>query len=109
MNLGRKLSGSKRRKRCLWVAADVIFVLLLFAGGLTPAAGQSPSAGQSAAGRVLDEARFEELLQTLQPQPDDRWRTIPWKISLIEAHNLAAEEAKPIFIWAMDGHPLGCT
>jgi hypothetical protein len=40
---------------------------------------------------------------------DEPWRTIPWKISLLEAQKLAAEEKKPIYIWAMDGHPLGCT
>ena len=37
------------------------------------------------------------------------WRTIPWETSLIEAQNNAAREKKPIFIWAMDGHPLACT
>ena len=37
------------------------------------------------------------------------WRTIPWETSLIEAQNIAAREKKPIFIWAMDGHPLACT
>ena len=34
---------------------------------------------------------------------------IPWKISLREAQRAAVSEKKPIFIWAMDGHPLGCT
>lgn len=43
-------------------------------------------------------------------QPDDAlWRSIPWNISLIKGQNLAAERKQPIFIWAMDGHPLGCT
>jgi hypothetical protein len=28
---------------------------------------------------------------------------------LLEAQRIAAEAKKPIFIWAMDGHPLGCT
>jgi hypothetical protein len=27
----------------------------------------------------------------------------------LSAQHSAAEQKKPIFIWAMDGHPLGCT
>jgi hypothetical protein len=52
---------------------------------------------------------FQELHAQLQPSPDDAWRTIPWKISVLDAQQTAAQEGKPIFIWAMDGHPLGCT
>jgi hypothetical protein len=49
------------------------------------------------------------LLEELRPDPADAWRTIPWKISLLDAQRAAAQEGKPIFIWSMDGHPLGCT
>ena len=28
---------------------------------------------------------------------------------VLEARQEAAKQKKPIFIWAMDGHPLGCT
>jgi hypothetical protein len=52
---------------------------------------------------------FGQFQQACQASLDEPWRTIPWKISLLEAQNLAAKEKKPIFIWAMDGHPLGCT
>lgn len=57
----------------------------------------------------LDEARFEELIKELAPDASTPWRTIPWKTSLLAAQREAAAEKKPIFIWAMDGHPLGCT
>ncbi len=57
----------------------------------------------------LDETTFQKLHKKLQPSSDEAWRTIPWKISLLEAQKTAAKEQKPIFIWAMDGHPLGCT
>jgi hypothetical protein len=57
----------------------------------------------------LTEAKFRELHAELRPSPDEPWRTIPWKIDLLEAQRAAAEQHKPIFIWAMDGHPLGCT
>ncbi|MBC8289626.1 MAG: hypothetical protein H8E37_04840 [Planctomycetes bacterium] len=57
----------------------------------------------------LTEKDFKELHAELQPEADAPWRTIPWKISLLEAQAASAREGKPIFIWAMDGHPLGCT
>ncbi|MBW3600498.1 MAG: hypothetical protein KY475_24940 [Planctomycetes bacterium] len=63
---------------------------------------------QAPAGDLTVEA-FRTLQEELQPSPDDAWRTIPWKIALLDARRAAAEEEKPIFIWAMDGHPLGCT
>jgi hypothetical protein len=57
----------------------------------------------------ISEKEFLALHESLQPAPDEPWRTIPWKVSLLEAQKAAAEQNKPIFIWAMDGHPLGCT
>ena len=57
----------------------------------------------------LTRGEFQSLHKELQPSVDAPWRTIPWKISLLDAQAQAAREKKPIFIWAMDGHPLGCT
>jgi hypothetical protein len=57
----------------------------------------------------LSNAEFERLHAELQPDTEAPWRTIPWQVSLLEAREEAAQQKKPIFIWAMDGHPLGCT
>ncbi|MAI71008.1 MAG: hypothetical protein CMM01_08875 [Rhodopirellula sp.] len=57
----------------------------------------------------LTEKRCRELIAELQPGEDAIWRTIPWKLSVLEARSAAFKQDKPIFIWAMDGHPLGCT
>lgn len=57
----------------------------------------------------LGAADFKDLHQSLKPSEDEAWRRIPWKISLLAAQRQAVEEGKPLFIWAMDGHPLGCT
>jgi hypothetical protein len=35
------------------------------------------------------------------------WAAVPWKGNLLEARAAAAREGKPVFIWAMDGKPLG--
>lgn len=57
----------------------------------------------------LDEPTFRKLHKQLQPSLTEPWRSIPWKISLLDAQREAARVKKPLFIWAMDGHPLGCT
>ena len=63
----------------------------------------------SAAAEDLTDAVCQRLRAELQPSGDEPWRSIPWKIDLLDAQQTAAREQKPIFIWAMDGHPLGCT
>lgn len=57
----------------------------------------------------LDDTTFKKLHKQLQPAKNEAWRTIPWKTAMLDAQHAAAAEQKPIFIWAMDGHPLGCT
>ena len=57
----------------------------------------------------LSEAEFDRLHKKLQASSEAPWRTIPWKISLLDAQRAAVSEKKPIFIWARDRHPLGCT
>ena len=66
---------------------------------------QSPPA----AGSELDKDKFLKLHAELQPDNTAAWRTIPWRLALLNAQRQAATEKKPLFIWAMDGHPLGCT
>lgn len=57
----------------------------------------------------ITEAEFRKLHAELQPDNTALWRTVPWKTSVLDGQQKAAEEKKPLFIWAMDGHPLGCT
>ena len=51
---------------------------------------------------------FEKLHKELQPPKEEAWLSIPWKTNLLEARAAAAEQKKPILLWSMDGHPLGC-
>jgi hypothetical protein len=52
----------------------------------------------------------DKLAAIIKPAKDeDKWATIPWQIDLWQARKLAAEQGKPILLWEMDGHPLGCT
>ena len=37
------------------------------------------------------------------------WQTLPWKMSFHEGLKDGARLDKPVLLWAMNGHPLGCT
>src|SRR5688572_15065387 len=41
--------------------------------------------------------------------PAEKWTQIPWETDITAARQRAAREGKPLFLWIMDGHPLGCT
>jgi hypothetical protein len=57
----------------------------------------------------LSEAESASVLKAVRPAAgEDRYDQIPWLTSLWEARQVAAREGKPILLWEMDGHPLGC-
>jgi hypothetical protein len=56
----------------------------------------------------LTAEEFKKLHDQLKPPAQEVWRAIPWKSSLVEAQNQASQEKKLLFIWSMDGNPLGC-
>ncbi|HLF93191.1 MAG TPA: hypothetical protein VJB14_07010 [Planctomycetota bacterium] len=51
---------------------------------------------------------FEKLHREVHPPKDERWRSIPWKVSVVEAREQAVKEGKPLFVWVASGEPLGC-
>ena len=54
--------------------------------------------------------RFAQLQALVKPdQTEDEWAKIPWQTDLWQARKVAARDGKPILLWEMDGHPLGCT
>ncbi len=67
-----------------------------------------PVPGRSVA--TLDAKRFQALHRAVTPKPNaERWTEIPWQPDLVAARQKAAREQKPLLMWIMDGHPLGCT
>lgn len=52
------------------------------------------------------EKRVADLLPTAE---EDRFLEIPWRASLLQARVEASEQRKPMFMWVMNGDPLGCT
>jgi len=57
-------------------------------------------------GLTLEE--FQRRHRELRPRKDEAWRSIPWKTSMVEARDQATKEKKPLFLWSMNGSPLGC-
>ena len=57
--------------------------------------------------RVDQVAKLQTLIKP--SRDEDRWAAIPWLNELCQARQLAARQGKPILLWEMDGHPLGCT
>ena len=57
----------------------------------------------------LDAKQFAALHASIVPRDEEAWQTIPWQIDLLAARASAANSKKPLFIWSMNGHPLGCT
>jgi hypothetical protein len=59
---------------------------------------------------AVDIVHFDRLHALMQPTAEElKWRKIPWRTSLWQARIDAAAAGKPIYLWEMDGHPLGCT
>jgi hypothetical protein len=68
-----------------------------------------PARTESTAG-LLTPASTAALRKVIQPDgSEQRWLEIAWETDLDAARKRAASEDKPVFLWEMDGHPLGCT
>jgi hypothetical protein len=59
---------------------------------------------------VLDDQSFERWRDYVRPQAKEEcYLEIPWRESFYIAINEARKTDRPILLWAMNGHPLGCT
>lgn len=58
---------------------------------------------------VLSEENFSSLQGLIKPQAGESlWRHVPWETDLTAARRKAAEQGKPLLIWAGGGSaPLG--
>ena len=86
-----------------------IFPVTIALLALSPLLFRNTDSRPLAAMSTFDETSLAKLLKEIRPQPsEDAFDTIPWQVSLWDARIKAAKEGKPILIWEMDGHPLGC-
>ncbi len=56
----------------------------------------------------LTRSEFARLHRELIPAETEPWERVPWSTDLMNAARRAERKKKPLFIWAMNGHPLGC-
>lgn len=58
---------------------------------------------------TIPDAEYHALRTVLPPRAgEEAYTTVPWETSLATARRKAAEGRKPMLVWSMDGHPLGC-
>jgi len=68
----------------------------------------SPVAAQST-GTPTNEAEFRRLFDSIWPSgKEEKWRRTAWLPSIWTGIQRAKEQERPIFLWAMNGDPLGC-
>jgi hypothetical protein len=52
------------------------------------------------------DARVQSMLPSTS---EELWLQIPWQSDIQVARLEAQQSDKPLFLWMMNGHPLGCT
>lgn len=61
-------------------------------------------------GAELTPADIDRIQTRVWPAPTElSWETIPWTPAFGEGLERADEARKPVLLWVMNGHPLGCT
>jgi hypothetical protein len=67
-------------------------------------------ASSSLAAQDLTEETFDKWYSYVLPKESElTWRTIGWRQTLGEGWLEAQKKDMPILLWAMNGHPCGCT
>ncbi|CAN5197016.1 hypothetical protein BH10CYA1_BH10CYA1_48740 [soil metagenome] len=64
------------------------------------------------ASAVEDRTQFNldsKIAATVPTKDEDRWLTIPWRTNLMKARLEAQSLNRPMFLWIMNGNPMGCT
>lgn len=52
------------------------------------------------------DTRIASVLPTAQ---EDAWLNVGWHTNLMKARLEAQRLNRPLFVWVMNGHPMGCT
>jgi hypothetical protein len=58
----------------------------------------------------LTETGWRSFKEKILPAREElAWQAIGWRTSFQRALAEAQEKDRPVLLWAMNGHPLGCT
>ena len=78
----------------------------------TPSNGQDEGTApqRETTGHELTAATFDHWREYIHPNAEElRWQAIPWRASFWQGVVDAQRVHKPVLLWAMNGHPMGCT
>ncbi len=94
----------------MWKASLVTTVLALGAS-LFPIAAEGTS--DQVLSAMKSDLRADKDFKTLHDfitssRTEEKWRAIPWIPELWTAVQTGEKDKRPIFVWAMNGNPLGC-
>lgn len=82
----------------------------LFVTSLLALACAAPVAREAAGPDALPPELQAQVTRLVLPDDaEDAWRTLPWIPAYADAVIEAERLDKPLLMWAMNGHPLGCT
>lgn len=89
------------------VSAVCVLLAATLARGQTQAGSSKPDVG---ARPLLALDTLEHWASFISPSADElQWKEIPWRESFWKAIHEGQIHGKPVLLWAMNGHPLGCT
>lgn len=106
--ISHRSSRSFRKNGAIRCRNSFIWPLVLVAIGLGCHTGETRQIQFTPAELTLQ--NFDAFVDKISPEPDElAWQEIAWESQLTKAIERANREDKPLLIWAMNGHPLGCT
>lgn len=99
-----------RRSNCLnWPT----LVLLTGTAGLLPSgplAAQTSDVPPARAKVELTDKNYDAWRKHIRPDTGElAWQEIPWATTFKDGIVAADAAGKPLLLWTMNGHPLGCT
>jgi hypothetical protein len=76
----------------------------------SPLVGQAPERPPAQAKAELNDKNYSEWRRHILPDAGElAWRQIPWATTFKDGIVAADAAGKPLLLWTMNGHPLGCT
>ena len=86
----------------------VAFAVLLSISGLASRATETPVEGD-AKPKIAGKSLTDWVVALTPPPADLAWEAIPWHTSFSDGLVAADQARRPLLLWLMNGHPLGCT
>jgi hypothetical protein len=100
MRLSRRLSWHR-----LGLLAAIVGVL-----PSNPLAGQTPDVPPAKVKVELNDQNYTQWRKHILPDTGElAWQQIPWATTFKDGIVAADAAGKPLLLWTMNGHPLGCT